>query len=61
MSEDLRQANLSGLSLKQMTPAQRAELRRRFEAFVAAFVKTADNPRATKAPALRKWVPGMKK
>lgn len=61
MSEDLRQANLSGLSLKQMTPAQRAELRRRFEAFVAAFVKAPNNASVTKAPAVRKWLPGMKK
>jgi L-2-hydroxyglutarate oxidase LhgO len=61
MSDDLRQANLSDLSVKQMTPAQRAELRRRFEAFVANFVKPAPGAEKETAPKVRKWVPGMKK
>ncbi|MGB8840727.1 MAG: hypothetical protein WCC64_06625 [Aliidongia sp.] len=61
MSEELRQANLSGLTLQQMSAAQRAEIRRRFEEFVAAFVKPAPNAQVTNAPKVRKWVPGMKK
>lgn len=61
MSEELRQANLSGLSLQQMNASQRAELRRRFEEFVAAFVKPAPNAQVADAPKMRKWVPGMKK
>jgi hypothetical protein len=60
MSDDLRQADLSGLSLKEMTPAQRAELRRRLDSFVQAYAgyspKTAEAPPKT----VRKWVPGMK-
>ena len=61
MSEDLRQANLSNLTLKQMTPAQRAEVKRRFEEFVANFVKSGPAPLTDKARQVRKWVPGMKK
>jgi len=61
MSEDLRQANLSGLTLQQMTAAQRAEVNRRFEEFVANFVKTAPGAPAAKPQRVRKWVPGMKK
>ena len=61
MSEDMRQANLSHLTLKEMNAAQRAEMRRRFEEFVANFIKPG--PAATpEAPQrVRKWVPGMKK
>jgi hypothetical protein len=61
MGEDLRQANLSHLTINQMTTEQRAELRRRFEEFVSAFAKTGPNPQITAAPKVRKWVPGMKK
>lgn len=61
MSEDLRQANLSHLTLKQMTPAQRAEVKRRFEEFVSNFIKTTPAPQSDKIPRVRKWVPGMKK
>jgi hypothetical protein len=59
MSDDLRQADLSKLKESEMTDAQRAELRRRFQDFVknvwangrrAAAPKRA--PRSVKA-----WVP----
>ncbi len=60
MSDDLRQANLSHLTLKDMNAAQRAEIRRRFEEFVGNFVKVAPTP-APESQRVRKWVPGMKK
>lgn len=59
MADDLSQADLSGLTLKQMNAEQRAELRRRLETFVDAFAK----PKAAAAPPkskVRKWMPGMK-
>lgn len=67
--DELRQSDLSNLSVRQMTPAQRAELRRRYDAFVAKFGPTAKaktKPRAAKAKArapkgkLKKWVPAKK-
>jgi len=61
MSEELRQANLQGLTLQQMNAAQRAEIKRRFEEFVAAFVKPAPGELPEPKPKTRKWVPGMKK
>ena len=61
MSEDLRQANLSNLTLKDMTAAQRAEIKRRFEEFVANFVKPAPGAPKDNPSRVRKWVPGMKK
>jgi L-2-hydroxyglutarate oxidase LhgO len=61
MSDELRQANLSHLSIKQMSPAQRAEIRRRFEAFVTNFVKQAPAAEPETPQKVRKWVPGMKK
>lgn len=60
VDEDLSQVDLSAMTIKEMTPAQRAELRRRFESFVTAFVKVPPNPRITAAPKVKKWVPGMK-
>jgi L-2-hydroxyglutarate oxidase LhgO len=61
MSDDLSQANLSHLTLQQMNAAQRAEIKRRFEAFVASFVKPAPGVAQAEKPKVRKWVPGMKK
>ena len=53
---DLEQADLSSLRLQDMTPAQRAELLRRYTAFVKHFGTMPEEPE-TKAP-IRKWVPG---
>ena len=61
MGDDLRQADLSNLTINQMTKEQRLEIRRRFEEFVAAFAKNGPNQQITAAPKVRKWVPGMKK
>jgi hypothetical protein len=61
MSDDLRQANLSHLTLKDMNAAQRAEMRRRFEEFVGNFIKQAPAAEREEPPRVRKWAPGMKK
>ena len=59
--DDLRNADLSELSVRDMTPAQRAELKRRYAAFVANFNPTtaAKLPGKTKSKP-KKWVPGKK-
>lgn len=56
--DELQQADLSHLDLKDMTPAQRAEIKRRFETFVAG-ISGREEPAAVK-PKVRKWTPGMK-
>jgi len=60
--DQLRQADLSHLRLQDMTPDQRAELRRRYGSFVRHF--GAGVPQATaqpkKALRVRKWTPGAK-
>jgi hypothetical protein len=62
MPEDLRQADLSHLAVKDMTPEQRAELRRRYDEFVKNVVRAGERSQKLPGPAkkLRKWVPGMK-
>ena len=57
---DLRQADLSHLRLQEMTPDQRAELRRRYQTFIEHFGGTATAPTRYPAPKprVRKWVPG---
>jgi hypothetical protein len=54
--DEWAQLDLSNLRLQEMTPIQRAELRRRYDAFVQHFgIQTKPEP----APArVRKWVPG---
>jgi hypothetical protein len=59
--DDLRNADFSRLSVRQMTPAQRAELKRRYADFVANFGPgTAARLPGSKAkmPKPKKWVPG---
>lgn len=61
--ESLSQADLSHLRLQDMTPEQRAELRRRYDAFVRHFgdgAPTVGGAGASKKSAPRKWVPGAK-
>jgi hypothetical protein len=65
MSEnDLTHADLSHLTVRDMTPSQRAELKRRYATFVAAFGPTtaAKLPAGKKAKSAKpqKWVPGKK-
>lgn len=61
--ETLSQADLSHLRLQDMTPEQRTELRRRYDAFVRHFgdgAPSADSAVARKKSAPRKWTPGAK-
>jgi hypothetical protein len=62
--EDLRNADLSHLRIDEMSEAQRAELRRRYDDFVRRVVKPQRAPASPAAPAaakpVRKWTPGMK-
>ena len=56
--DDLRQADLSQLNVRDMTPAQRAELKRRYRKFVANFQpETGTKLRAGGARKPAKWVP----
>ena len=60
--QPLHQADLSHLRLQDMTPSERAELKRRYAHFVRHF--RAAGP-ATRTPAakpqrIRKWTPGRK-
>jgi hypothetical protein len=60
---ELRNADFSRLSVREMTPAQRAELKRRYAAFVANFgpATAAKLPGGkAKTPKPKKWVPGKK-
>ncbi len=58
---ELRQADLSNLTVSQMTPEQRIEMRRRFDAFMKEMVGVPlIKPKPERAANVRKWVPGMK-
>jgi hypothetical protein len=59
--EDLQQADLTHLRVSDMTPEQKAEMRRRYVEFVRRLAKP---PMAAPAPArvskAMKWAPGTK-
>jgi hypothetical protein len=62
MSDDeLRQADLSHLRIDQMTPEQKAEMRRRYDEFVRSIAGRAPKPSRSAAgtapPNTTKWVP----
>jgi hypothetical protein len=59
MAEDLRNADLSDLSVRDMTPEQRAELRRRFRDFLQNVWKAGAGPAGSPAVAkkMRRWAP----
>jgi hypothetical protein len=57
---ELRQADLSHLTVSQMTPAQRAEMRRRFDAFMRDMTGAPPKAEPERPANVRKWVPGMK-
>ena len=58
MAEDLRNADLSDLSVRDMTPEQRAELRRRFRDFLQNVWKSGSPAAAPSAPKkVRRWAP----
>ena len=57
--DDLRQADLSHLSVREMSPAQRAELKRRYATFIANFgPASAKLPPPMRTGKPKKWVPG---
>ncbi len=60
VSKDLRQADLSNLSLKQMNAAQREEMRRRFRSFMENYAGRLSTKPAETPKKVKKWVPGMK-
>ncbi|HYC13875.1 MAG TPA: hypothetical protein VEC75_06475 [Stellaceae bacterium] len=58
-NDDLRQADLSHLSVREMSPAQRAELKRRYATFIANFgPATTKLPVAKRTGKPKRWVPG---
>jgi len=58
-NDDLRQADLSHLTVREMSPAQRAELKRRYAIFIANFGPASTKlPRAKRTGKPKKWVPG---
>jgi hypothetical protein len=60
--QPLQQADLSDLRLQDMTPSERAELKRRYEQFVRHFRSAGPTPRtaAAKPQRIRKWTPRRK-
>jgi hypothetical protein len=59
----LRQADLSHLRVQDMSPEERAELRRRYDDFVRHFGREGAAPSRYPGPAkprIRKWTPGKK-
>ena len=59
--DDLSQRDLSNLRVEQMSPAERAEMRKRYEAFVRSFEQPAppsgDGGAPPKPKAPRRWSP----
>jgi hypothetical protein len=60
--KELRQSDLSDLRVREMTPAQRAELRRRYVDFVRHFdgAPPAAAPPKAAGKRARRWSPGAK-
>jgi hypothetical protein len=57
-SDDLRQADLSGLDVTEMSEAQRSELRRRFRNFMSSLAKAPVRPaKQAEAKHVTKWTP----
>jgi hypothetical protein len=56
---DPLQTDFSHLRIREITSAQRAELRRRYQAFVRHF-DAAGGPPAADRKRVRKWIPGAK-
>jgi hypothetical protein len=60
---ELQQADFSNLRVQDMTPQQRAEIRRRYADFVRHFdgsPQAAAQPKAAAGRRISKWVPGSK-
>jgi len=59
--DQLSQADLSHLRVAEMTDAQKAELRRRYFAFVRVAAKAPPKAASSRRPATAvKWLPGAK-
>jgi hypothetical protein len=60
--QPLHQADLSHLRLQDMTPSERAELKRRYAQFVRHFRAAGPATRTAvgKPQRIRKWTPGRK-
>ena len=59
---DLRNEDLSHLSVQDMTAEQRAEMRRRYVDFVRRMVRAPARPPvpANKPRRVKKWLPGVR-
>jgi hypothetical protein len=62
MAEDIRNADLSNLSVRDMTPEQRAELRRRFRDFLQNVWKAGSPSASPSMPPkkVKRWVPAKR-
>ncbi len=57
--DDLKQRDLSHLGIQQMSAVERAEMRRRYEAFLRAIRPSGPAPsEAGRSAPPRPWVPG---
>ena len=59
--DDLKQADLSHLHVGQMTPAQKAEMKRRYAEFVKHVWKKTPQATPRKPASVAKWTPGRRK
>jgi hypothetical protein len=58
MAENLRHADLSNLSVNDMSSAQREEMRRRFRDFLQNVWKSGPSAGAARAPKkVKRWMP----
>jgi hypothetical protein len=60
-AEELRQVDLSHLRIQEMTPGQRAELRRRYDAFIRHFGRSGTALPPVDKARIKKWTPGAKR
>jgi hypothetical protein len=58
--EDLQQADLTHLRVTEMTPEQKAEMRRRYVEFVRRLAKPPVAAAPARVSKATKWVPGAK-
>lgn len=57
MDEDIRQRDLSGKRVDEMTPEERREMKRRFEEFFAQVDRRKEPQAATARKRVRRWDP----
>lgn len=63
IDEDLQQRDLSHLEIQQMSAAERAEMRRRYDSFLQAMRPRSSSRGEAPKPAsnLRRWVPNRRR